>query len=148
YKAGHAPFILCSGGIAHRGKDDLNKPPWEETEALAYQRRLISLGIPQSAIVLEDRATNTSENFTFSKKLIEEKNLDWKSFIVVQKKFSERRVWATGKKVWPEMNFCVVSSNVSYEEYMSNPDSEYPIQKEIFLGVMVGDLIRIKEYPK
>ena len=42
------------------------------TEASAMKKYLINLGIDQSRICLEEKATNTRENFLYSKKIIDE----------------------------------------------------------------------------
>jgi uncharacterized SAM-binding protein YcdF (DUF218 family) len=44
------------------------------TEAEAMRRFLISNGIDESRILLEDRSTSTMENFKFSKQIIEERS--------------------------------------------------------------------------
>lgn len=41
------------------------------TEALAMERYLIKNGVPQSKILMEEKATSTYENFTFSKTILD-----------------------------------------------------------------------------
>lgn len=142
YSQGLASVIFCTGGIAHL--DDLNKTGWEKSEAETYKDRLVSLGVPEKNIILETKAKNTGENAFFLKKYVHDNNLDWKSFILVNKPFMERRVYATFKKQYPEAGIKITSQNISYEDFMNVPK----VQREAFLNVMVGDLLRIKEYPK
>ncbi len=139
YHQGYSNFIICSGG---NGKDS----KYSKTEAEVFSEKLIELGIPKEKILLEKQATNTGENILFTEKLLKEKGLDFKSFILVQKPYMERRVYATFKKQWSnkETRFIVTSPKLSYEEFMTN-DEEY---KNKILEVMIGDLQRIKEYPK
>lgn len=47
-------------------------PQEDITEALAMERYLMEHGIPQSSIIKEEKATSTSENFKYSKELLDE----------------------------------------------------------------------------
>ncbi|MBQ7064266.1 MAG: YdcF family protein [Firmicutes bacterium] len=67
--SGQEAVIIPSGG---QGDDE----PMPEAEAMA--RYLIGQGIPEHAILREDRSTNTRENMAFSKKLIDTANPDAK----------------------------------------------------------------------
>lgn len=136
YKEGYAPYIICSGG---NGKDSIFIKP----EAEVFAEALVRVGIPEQKIILEQNATNTGENILFTKKLLEEKGFNFNSFILVQKPYMERRTYATFCKQWPEAECVVTSPKISYEDYTDNNDS-----KNKFIDVMVGDLQRIKEYPK
>ncbi len=138
YKQGYAQHILFSGGSGVLTKDIFKKP-----EAEVFADVAIKLGVPQDAILIENKSTNTGENVSLSKKLLEEKNLHFDTFILVQKPYMERRTFATFKKVWSEKEFIVTSPLLSYEEYTKDKDF-----KELTINVMVGDLQRIKEYPK
>ncbi|MFA7191718.1 MAG: YdcF family protein [Candidatus Paceibacterota bacterium] len=131
YLQGHAPFIICSGGFGKISK--FNRP-----EAVEFSDVIIEMGVPADKILIEDKASNTGENILFTKKILEEKNIKLNSIIAVQKPYMERRTFATIKKQWPEIDLLVTSPLVSYEEW-GNQD---------FIEVMVGDLERIKEYPK
>ncbi len=53
----------------------------------------------------------------------------------------ERRAYATFKKVWPEKECIVTSLPISFEDY---PDELH--SKEDVIGIMAGDLQRIKLY--
>lgn len=138
YKQGYAQHILFSGGSGVLTKDIFKKP-----EAEVFADVAIKLGVPQDAILIEKKSTNTGENVSLSKKLLEEKNLHFDTFILVQKPYMERRTFATFKKVWSEKEFIITSPLLSYEEYTKDKDF-----KELTINVMVGDLQRIKEYPK
>jgi uncharacterized SAM-binding protein YcdF (DUF218 family) len=54
----------------------------------------------------------------------------------------ERRTFATFRKVWPEKQALVTSPQMSFEDY---PNQE--ISKSEVIGIMVGDLQRIRLYP-
>ena len=55
-------LIVVSGGQG---------PQESISEALAMERYLIALDVPKTQILKEDKATNTSENFQFSKQLLD-----------------------------------------------------------------------------
>ena len=142
YKQEFAPVIFCTGGTAHL--NDLNKTGWDKTEAEIYKDKLISLGVSEKNIMIEKEAKSTGDNALFLKKYIQKNNLYWKSFILVHKPFMERRVYATFEKQYPEANIQITSQNISYQDYMNSRE----VSKEVLINVMVGDLQRIKLYPK
>lgn len=65
YRQGLAPRIIASGGRGPglEGRDDI------APEALAMQRFLMDLGVPESAIVVESSSRTTRENAAFSKRV-------------------------------------------------------------------------------
>jgi uncharacterized SAM-binding protein YcdF (DUF218 family) len=138
YLQGLAPLIVFSGGLGN-----VTKGIWKETEADQFARIAISKGVPEKNILIENRSTNTGENILFTQQLLQEKNLDPQSFIVVQKPYMERRSYATFKKHWPDKQVLVTSPQISFEDY---PNEEIPVERVI--NIMVGDLQRIKLYPE
>ncbi|MFA6534555.1 MAG: YdcF family protein [Patescibacteria group bacterium] len=134
---GYAPLLICSGGLGH-----LTKNIWTEPEADQFAKIAIKLGMPQDKILIENQSTNTGENIIFTRQLLAGEGLKINKFIVVQKPYMERRAYATFKKVWPEPEIIVTSPPISFAGY---PDKLR--NKEDIIGIMVGDLQRIKEYP-
>lgn len=138
YLEGFAPLLIFAGGLG-RLTEDL----WTECEADLFARIAVEKGVPPEAILIENRSTNTGENIQFVKQLLKEKNLDPKTFIVVQKPYMERRALATFAKAWPEKTFVVTSPQILFDDY---PTSEISLEQVI--NIMVGDLQRIKVYPE
>ncbi len=138
---GFAPMIIFSGGIAHQG--DLVETPWEKPEAEIFAERAIKLGVPIEKIIIENKAKNCGENVLFTDKILREKGLNFDSFIAVQKPYMERRTYATIKIHWPKKKVIVTSPLIDFEDY---PTEE--ISKDDVINIMVGDLQRIKIYPK
>ncbi|HEY5391912.1 MAG TPA: YdcF family protein [Hanamia sp.] len=138
YLDGFAPLLIMSGGLGN-----FTKEMWTEKEADKFAAIAIQKGVPENAILIENKSTNTGENILFTQKLLEEKRLHPKSFIVVQKPYMERRSYATFKKHWPDKSLIVTSPQISFKEY---PTQEISMEKVI--NIMVGDLQRIKIYPK
>lgn len=137
YLEGWAPIILFSGGLGR-----LTKDIWKQSEAEKFAGVAKKLGVPEKAILLENKSTNSGENIEFSKKLLIEKDILPKKIIAVQKPYMERRAFATIKKIWPEIEVIVTSPQLSFEEYLTE---EYP--RDYVINVMAGDLQRIKVYP-
>lgn len=141
FNAGYADWVIVSGGAGKLTKDIFDKP-----EAEIFKDILIKDGVPEDRIIVEPLASNTGENVRFVYNLLQSQNKDFHSFILVQKPYMERRTYATFKKQWPDHSttFTVTSPKLSYEEYMSGS----AINKDYVISVMVGDLERVREYPK
>lgn len=138
YFEGWSPMIIFSGGLGN-----FTKEMWTETEADLFAAIAINMGVPEHAILIENKSTNTGENILFTQQLLAQKNLDPQSFIVVQKPYMERRSYATFKKHWPGKKLIVTSPQISFEAYHTE---EIPLEKVI--NIMAGDLQRIKFYPE
>ena len=136
FLAGWAPLLIFSGGLGR-----LTDGAWEETEADKFSRIALQMGVPENAILVENKSTNTGENILFTQRLLQQQELNPDSFIVVQKPYMERRSFATFKKLWPEKDIVVTSPQISFEDY---PTVDMPLEKVIH--IMVGDLQRIKLY--
>ena len=138
YHQGWAPVLIFAGGLGR-----LTEGAWTEPEADLFAKIAVEKGVPKEAILIENRSTNTGENIQFVQQLLREKGLDPQTFIVVQKPYMERRSLATFAKNWPGKTFVVTSPPISFENY---PTKEIPLEQVIH--IMVGDLQRIKVYPK
>lgn len=139
YLSGIAPFLIFSGSSGA-----LTEGLFDAPEAVVFAHIAESMGVPSSAIIVEPRATNTGENVRFTHALLQEKDLSFKKLLLVQKPYMERRTYATFVKQWPGggVDFEVTSPPVSWEDY---PDEKNP--RELVASIMVGDLVRIREYP-
>jgi uncharacterized SAM-binding protein YcdF (DUF218 family) len=137
YQQGLAPKVLFTGGIGHL-------TPFQRPEAEMFAAAARSAGVPTSDILLETRSTSTGENIVLSYKLLHERGLEARSILVVTKPYMERRVMATLQAQWPEPRpgFSVTSPQVSFEKYCK----DIPMHQVI--GLMVGYVQRIREYPK
>ena len=138
---GYAPLIIFSGGIAHQ--EDLLNTDWEKSEAEMFTEKAIKLGVPRDKIIIENEAKNTGENVKFTEKILEERGLNFESFIIIQKPYMERRAYATIKVYWPNKKIIVTSPPLKFEEYANEK-----ISTEDVINIIVGDIQRIKIYPR
>lgn len=141
YLNGWAPFLIFSGGTIHE-KDTL-KNMIAKPEAEAFYDIAIKRGVPKEAIIVENKASNTGENFKFTEELLKALGFQFKTFIVVQKPYMERRTYATAKVHWPDKELIVTSKKQNYLDYVRTSG----IPKDRIINTMVGDLQRIKIYP-
>ncbi len=137
YLDGWAPLLVCSGGLGN-----LTSGIWTESEADKFADIAINMGVPESAVLVENKSTNTGENIAFTARLLKEKGILPHSFIIVQKPYMERRSYATFKKHWPDKDVVITSPQISFEDYAT---ADIPVDRVI--EIMAGDLQRIREYP-
>lgn len=88
YNEGFAKYILVSGGQG---------PGEDITEAEAMKAYLVSMGIEENKIIIENRSGNTMENIQYSKKAMNERNLN--TAIVVSNKYHLKRASIMARKV-------------------------------------------------
>jgi uncharacterized SAM-binding protein YcdF (DUF218 family) len=97
YKQGLTPKILISGkGPEHAQAD-------APAEAQVYRDHALCSGVAADAVLIEDRATNTLENFRFSHAVVE-RHLGWHNVRAVSisgKPFHMRRALMTARAQWP-----------------------------------------------
>ena len=139
---GLAPLLIFSGG---RGA--ITGRLWSEPEAERFARIAMSMKVPAEQILIEPNSTNTGENIRFTRQLLAERRIDPESFILVQKPYMERRSYATFRKFWPEKQVLVTSPQVSFADYLTKYTHSSLSPNDV-VGIMVGDLQRIKLYPE
>ena len=141
FHEGWAPLVIFSGG-----QGAITKTLWSEPEAERFARIAVELNVPREKILIEAHSTNTGENVEFTRRLLAERGLDLQKFILVQKPYMERRAFATFRKLWPEKELIVTSPQVSFREYLDTYTNRALSAADV-VGIMVGDLQRIKIYP-
>ncbi len=140
WHAGLAPTIIMSGGIAHRG--GLLDTGWDKTEARVFADVALREGVPAEAILLEEQAENTGDNFVFGRAVARRAGLEPRRVLVVAKPYMTRRGYATGRVKWPEVELLMQCEEIDLLDYFARePDPERA------LLALVGDLHRIIVYP-
>ena len=140
YLQGYAPKILFTGGL---GRNTVGLLP--ESEADRFARVAIGCGVPDEAIIREDKSTNTAENIIFTRKLLEELNVPHDHILGVHQPFMERRITAAMGVYWPELNFSVTSPQVTIPQYLEAAKVQ-GITENASISVIVGDFQRMKLY--
>jgi uncharacterized SAM-binding protein YcdF (DUF218 family) len=138
YHQGLAPLVILSGGLGR-----FTSQTWTKSEAEYFAEVLRNRRVPERAMLLESRSTNTGDNVVFTRALLEQRGLAVRSVLAVQKPYMERRAYAVIRKLWPEIEVRVTSPQLSFEEYCAGSLS----RREV-IAAMVGDLQRIIEYPQ
>jgi uncharacterized SAM-binding protein YcdF (DUF218 family) len=138
YLKGYAPLIVFSGA---------NSPTTIERfprgEAVHYMEHAVKLGVPRSAILIETHATNTAENFRYSRAVLQAAGEAVTSVLLVTKPYEQRRSLATAMKIWPAVDVVCASEQVSLSEYIASIGSARKV-----VDMLVGTLQRLIEYPK
>ena len=140
YLQGYAPRILFTGGL---GRNTVGLLP--ESEADRFARVAIGCGVPDEAIIREDKSTNTAENIIFTRKLLEELNIPHDHILGVHQPFMERRITAAMGVYWPEQSFSVTSPQVTIPQYLEAAKGQ-GITENASISVIVGDFQRMKLY--
>lgn len=137
---GWASYLAISGGVIFDGNEQAVEQ--KITEAEYFRDIAVEKGVPSDKIIIENKATNTGENFQFTGELLTQLGYSFNKFIVVQKPYMERRTYATGMVQWKGKQLLLTSEKVSFNDYLKKG-----IPKERIINTMVGDLQRIKLYP-
>ncbi|EKS7723608.1 YdcF family protein, partial [Vibrio vulnificus] len=116
----------------------------EKSEAETFAELAKASGVPEEAILLETKSSNSGENVRFSEQLLIDKGLVFDSFILVQKPFMERRALATFEKQWQGAysRLLVSSTGEAFFDYINE---EMPLM--LVLEALLEDFERIKHYP-
>ncbi|MBP1604468.1 MAG: YdcF family protein [Acidobacteria bacterium] len=133
---GLAPLMVCSGKVGR-----LTAGRFEKSEAETFADAAVRLGVPRSAILIEDASTNTGENIDRSRALLASRGIHPSRLILVQKPYMERRAWATFKRRWSEPDLVVTSPPIPYDEY---PTPGIP--RDLVINILVGDVQRMRVY--
>ncbi len=133
---GLAPRILFSGNAGRLTRHLFDRPEAEVFADIARQ-----MGVPEDAILREDRSANTGENIAFSRALLAARGLDPARFIVVQKPYMERRAYASFMKQWPGKDIRMASPPLDWDSY---PNEQ--LSQEVILPLLVGDVQRMRLY--
>jgi uncharacterized SAM-binding protein YcdF (DUF218 family) len=130
---GVAPKMLVTGGHGN-----WTRHLWQKSEAEQFAARAQSLGIAESQLVLESKASNFAENIAFAKQLCPET----RRATFVTKPNSIRRVQQTLPIQWPEIEASVDAPRLAFPHDISNQIGVLGVIDE-----MVGDLHRLLAYP-
>lgn len=141
-KDGYAPKILFCGGLGKITKDILKK-----SEAEVYKDIALKEGISENDILIENKSTNTGDNFRYALKVIENNNIKASKIIIVHGPFSERRTLYTAKTILKDKQLYITSPDISFEEFLDYLKQNKYKEKEI-ISVIVSDIQKMIVYPQ
>ncbi|MDT7787171.1 MAG: hypothetical protein QOF58_5590 [Pseudonocardiales bacterium] len=138
YRTGLYPVLLFSGG-----NSPTTAARFPRGEAVHYREHAMTLGVPDSVIMVESEARNTGQNIALSRALLAEHGHEPRSVLLISKPYMERRAYATCRKVWPEVEVVCASEPMKFDDYVRSIGDE-----KLVVDMLVGDLQRVIEYPK
>ncbi|BCN30827.1 YdcF family protein [Anaeromicropila herbilytica] len=136
WKNNYAPYIFIGGGVSvktgifpgPRTKQEIYNKDYI-TEYDFYKDVLLMNGVPESAIVGENRSSFTRENALFAKNVADEKKMNLKKVLLICKAFHARRCLMFYQSAFPNVEFLVIPFEV-YDLTKSNWfQSEYGIKR-------------------
>lgn len=140
YRQGYAPKVVFTGGL---GRNTQNM--WTQSEAERFGAIALAEGVPEEAVLLENRSTNTGENFRFTRELLAKNGIAVKKVIAVQKPYMERRLKGAFPVYWPEVAVSITSWQQNYEEYLAGL-GRWGRTEQDTIEMLVGDVQRIWLY--
>jgi uncharacterized SAM-binding protein YcdF (DUF218 family) len=138
HQAGLVPLIVFTGA-----NSPTTRTRFPEGEAVAYRKHALALGVPADAVLVEPNATNTGQNITYSRKLLEEAGVDVSSILLVSKPYEQRRAYATARKMWPGVEIVCTSAPMELPEYVDSIGDG-----RLVIDMLVGALQRLMIYPQ
>jgi uncharacterized SAM-binding protein YcdF (DUF218 family) len=142
FHEGLAPLVVASGGVT-----EYNRVRFPEGEAVAFRDRMVELGVPDGVVLVESEALNTGANFTLTRDLLAAQGVKPSSVLAVCMPYMERRVYATCRAQWPEVQIRCASNRLGFARYVDLMWTEHQVPARAIVEHMVGDLDRVIAYP-
>lgn len=133
---GRFPLVVFTGANAPTTVKDFPRG-----EAVEFAERAEALGVPREAILVEPRATNTSENLTFTRDLLQQHGVEARTATLISRPYQQRRAYATAQKVWPELEIVCSARTQELGDYIASIGDESRV-----LNMLVGDTQRLWVY--
>lgn len=109
YRRDYAKRMIFSSGYTYVFK-----------EPLIMKALVVSLGVPEEVIFLEDKAKNTYENVTFSKEILEKNN--WNEILLVSSPYHIRRVALIFNKI--DKGIKVIYTPIPNSLFYAHPEKD------------------------
>ena len=142
YCAGYAGYVLPSGMYSgKRGKfasEKIDKARYAGEYATDFEYCkyiLMANGVPESAILREDRSTHTGENAEFSAKVLKELGIKVEKAILCCQAFHARRAFMTYTKYFPDTEILVVPTDtqgIAREDWYLQEKSYHRVMSEVY----------------
>lgn len=155
YRKGFAKWLIPSGGVSVklgkwqgvRSKADVYNGDYK-SDCEFFTDVLLKNGVPQSAIIGEDKSGHTRDNAYLSRKVVDDKGIEIKTAMIVCKAFHARRCLMLYQMAFPDVKMIVCPVHC----YNITKDNWYKSEKGI--DRVLGELARcgnqfiadVKEY--
>ncbi|MFC9995831.1 YdcF family protein [Nocardia sp. NPDC127526] len=139
YHQGMFPLIVFTGANAPGTIDRFPRG-----EAVHFRERALELGVPDDAILVEPKATNTGENIDFTRSLLDHRREPGavRSVMLVSRPYQQRRSYAICRKRWPGVEVVCASRPLPLDDYIETIGDADRV-----INMLVGDTQRIWVYP-
>lgn len=141
YREGYAPLLLPSGRFSikrERFPDErLRGTRYEGTYLTEFgflRRVLLDNGVPDSAILREDRAAHTLENAFFSRQALDASGLRVRTAIVCCQAFHARRAFLSYARAFPEARLLTVpveTQGISRDNWFKTQEGRRRVRGEL-----------------
>lgn len=126
YQEGWADKIVFSGAALDK------KSP---SNAAMMKKLALSFGVPESAILIEERATNTLENAEKSRQILEQ--IGAEKILLVTSPYHQRRAYETFVRIYQGDNLKIVNSPSGYSNWSAENWWERPASAEIAISELL-----------
>jgi len=134
FRDGMSELVVATGGYGNWTRGKFQRPEGE-----IFADALVSSGVPSESVIIESKASNIRENIEFTRAVLDERRIGSATFVT--KPQTQRRVFATVKVAWPEIDATVCAPNLTFAEQPTDRHNARDLINE-----MVGDLVRLKLY--
>ncbi len=142
-KKGYASKIIFTGGL---GK--ITQNVFTKSEAETYKDIAIACGVEAEKILIENKSTNTGDNFKFSAKLIAENQLKADKVLIVHRGIYQRRTLNVAKTVLKNSEVFITAPPVTFDEFVTFLENSPEDEVERSIAVIVGNIQRLIIYPQ
>jgi vancomycin permeability regulator SanA len=143
--ADHAARLMLDGRVGRLvfsgATSPATRPLFPEGEAVHFARRALAAGVPPQSVVLERHATNTAENFTRTRALLDSKAVAVESGIIVTRPYHKRRALLTARHNWPGVRWRATAGEHDFDAYCAQLGDTNRV-----INYVVGEVIRIAAY--
>lgn len=140
YHEGYSEKVLFSGGF---GRNTLGLQTVAEAERFA--EAAIKHGVPEQAVFIENLSTNSRENITFTRKMLEENGIFAKRLIVVHQPFMEKRTAAGFDIYWKDVELLTTSPRTDIPTFFEHAVL-YGVTEKMVVDEIVGNFQRMDLY--
>lgn len=123
YRDGFSEYVIAGGGVSVKtgvfggvkDKKDIYDGDYL-TECDFYEDVLIKNGVPEGAVIREDRSGHTRENAELAAAVLKERGMDVRKMILVCKRFHARRCLMFFRAAFPGVEILVVPADIECGE--------------------------------